>query len=66
MNWKLCCAPAVKTHKPIWCAISFLNECMPFERQGEQLGLGHAGFYAERAVGVEPFVLLLAYDFLPD
>ena len=33
-------------------------------RQPEQLGLGHAVLCAERAVGNEPFALLLADDFL--
>ena len=35
-----------------------------FVRQPEQLGLGHAILCAERAVGNEPFVVLLADDFL--
>ena len=38
-------------------------ECI-FVRQPEQLGLGYALLCAERAVGNEPFVLLLADDFL--
>jgi len=38
-------------------------ECI-FVRQPEQLGLGHAVLSAERAVGNEPFVVLLADDFL--
>ena len=38
-------------------------ECI-FVRQQEQLGLGHAVLCAERAVGNEPFALLLADDFL--
>jgi UTP--glucose-1-phosphate uridylyltransferase len=38
-------------------------ECI-FVRQSEQLGLGHAVLCAERAVGNEPFALLLADDFL--
>ncbi|MDB9877757.1 UTP--glucose-1-phosphate uridylyltransferase GalU [Amylibacter sp.] len=38
-------------------------ECI-FVRQPEQLGLGHALLCAERAVGNEPFALLLADDFL--
>jgi UTP--glucose-1-phosphate uridylyltransferase len=38
-------------------------ECI-FVRQPEQLGLGHAVLCAERAVGNEPFALLLADDFL--
>jgi len=38
-------------------------ECV-FVRQKEQLGLGHAVLCAERVVGNEPFVLLLADDFL--
>lgn len=38
-------------------------ECI-FVRQPEQLGLGHAVLCAERAVGDEPFVVLLADDFL--
>ena len=38
-------------------------ECI-FVRQPEQLGLGHAVLCAERVVGEEPFVVLLADDFL--
>ena len=38
-------------------------ECI-FTRQPEQLGLGHAVLCAERAVGNEPFAVLLADDFL--
>jgi UTP--glucose-1-phosphate uridylyltransferase len=38
-------------------------ECI-FVRQSEQLGLGHAVLCAERVVNNEPFVLLLADDFL--
>ena len=38
-------------------------ECI-FVRQSEQLGLGHAVMCAERAVGNEPFAVLLADDFL--
>ena len=38
-------------------------ECI-FVRQAEQLGLGHAVLCAERAVGCEPFAVLLADDFL--
>ena len=40
-------------------------ECI-FVRQAEQLGLGHAVLCAERAVGGEPFAILLADDFLTD
>ena len=40
-------------------------ECI-FVRQAEQLGLGHAVLCAERAVGEEPFAVLLADDFLVD
>ena len=40
-------------------------ECI-FVRQAEQLGLGHAIFCAERAVGGDPFAVLLADDFLTD
>ena len=40
-------------------------ECI-FVRQAEQLGLGHAVLCAERAVGGDPFALLLADDFLTD
>jgi UTP--glucose-1-phosphate uridylyltransferase len=36
-----------------------------FLRQSEQLGLGHAILCAERAVGNEPFAVLLADDFIP-
>ena len=38
-------------------------ECI-FVRQSEQLGLGHAIMCAERAVGNEPFVVVLADDFI--
>lgn len=38
-------------------------ECI-FMRQREQLGLGHAVLCAERAVGNDPFAVLLADDFL--
>ena len=38
-------------------------ECI-FVRQAEQLGLGHAVLCAERAVGGDPFAVLLADDFL--
>ena len=38
-------------------------ECI-FVRQPEQLGLGHAVLCAERVVGDDPFVVLLADDFL--
>ena len=38
-------------------------ECI-FVRQPEQLGLGHAVLCAERAVGNDPFTVLLADDFL--
>ena len=38
-------------------------ECI-FVRQSEQLGLGHAVLCAERAVGKDPFAVLLADDFL--
>ena len=40
-------------------------ECI-FVRQAEQLGLGHAVLCAERAVGADPFAVLLADDFLTD
>ena len=40
-------------------------ECI-FVRQAEQLGLGHAVLCAERAVGGDPFAMLLADDFLAD
>ena len=40
-------------------------ECI-FVRQAEQLGLGHAVLCAERAVGDDPFAVLLADDFLTD
>ena len=40
-------------------------ECI-FVRQAKQLGLGHAILCAERAVGSEPFAVLLADDFLTD
>lgn len=40
-------------------------ECI-FVRQPEQLGLGHAVLCAERAVGGEPFAVILADDFLTD
>lgn len=38
-------------------------QCL-FVRQAKQLGLGHAVLCAERAVGNEPFAVLLADDFL--
>ena len=38
-------------------------ECI-FVRQPEQLGLGHAVLCAERAVGDQPFAVLLADDFI--
>ena len=38
-------------------------ECI-FVRQPQQLGLGHAVLCAERAVGDEPFAVLLADDFI--
>ena len=38
-------------------------ECI-FVRQPEQFGLGHAVLCAERAVGTDPFAVLLADDFL--
>ena len=41
------------------------TECI-FVRQAEQLGLGHAVLCAERAVGGDPFAVLLADDFLTD
>ena len=37
-----------------------------FMRQPEQLGLGHAVLCAERAVGNDPFAVLLADDFILD
>ena len=40
-------------------------ECI-FVRQPEQKGLGHAVLCAERAVGGDPFAVLLADDFLTD
>jgi UTP--glucose-1-phosphate uridylyltransferase len=40
-------------------------ECI-LVRQPEQLGLGHAILCAERAVGEDPFAVLLADDFLTD
>ena len=40
-------------------------ECI-FVRQADQLGLGHAVLCAERAIGGEPFGVLLADDFLTD
>jgi len=40
-------------------------ECI-FVRRAEQLGLGHAVLCAERAVGDDPFAVLLADDFLTD
>ena len=40
-------------------------ECI-FVRQAEQLGLVHAVLCAERVVGGDPFVMLLADDFLTD
>ena len=43
--------------------LPFGVECI-FVRQPEQLGLGHAVLCAERAVGGDPFAVLLADDFL--
>jgi UTP--glucose-1-phosphate uridylyltransferase len=43
--------------------LPFGVECI-FVRQPEQLGLGHAVLCAERAVGDEPFAVLLADDFI--
>ena len=40
-------------------------ECI-FVRQSEQLGLGHAVLCAQRAVGEDTFVVLLADDFITD
>lgn len=40
-------------------------ECI-FVRQAEQMGLGHAVLCAARAVGGDPFAVLLADDFLTD
>ena len=40
-------------------------ECI-FVRQPQQFGLGHAVLCAERAVGGDPFAVLLADDFLTD
>ena len=40
-------------------------ECI-FVRQAQQLGLGHAILCAERAVGNNPFAVLLADDFITD
>jgi UTP--glucose-1-phosphate uridylyltransferase len=40
-------------------------ECI-FVRQAEQLGLGHAVLCAERAIGGDPFAVLLSDDFLTD
>ena len=40
-------------------------ECI-FVRQAERLGLGHAVLCAERAVGWDPFAVLLVDDFLTD
>lgn len=40
-------------------------ECI-FVRQAKQLGLGHAVLCAERAVGDDPFAVLLADDFITD
>ena len=37
-----------------------------FVRQSEQLGLGHAVLCAERAVGTNPFAVILADDFITD
>jgi UTP--glucose-1-phosphate uridylyltransferase len=50
-------ADMVKTILPVGV------ECM-FVRQPEQLGLGHAVLCAERAVGDEPFAVILADDFI--
>ena len=55
----------VKTNKLIWLGI-FLPEgieCL-FVRQPAPLGLGHAVLCAKRAVGNDPFAVLLADDFI--
>jgi UTP--glucose-1-phosphate uridylyltransferase len=38
-------------------------ECI-FVHQPEQLGLGHAVLYVERIIGNNPYMILLADDFL--
>ena len=59
--------PRVKIRRLIWFAkiIPEGVECI-FVRQAEQLGLGHAVLCAERALGGDPFAVLLADDFLTD
>ena len=50
--------------------LSQIKEIIPnnvstlFVRQPQQLGLGHAILCAEKAVGNEPFAVLLADDFI--
>ena len=55
-----------KMHRQIWLYIIPEGiECI-FVRQADQLGLGHAVLCAERAVGNDPFAVLLADDFITD
>ena len=67
MNWKPCYVSREKDAQ----ANMVRNitpqgvECI-FVRQAEQFGLGHAVLCAERAVGGDPFAVLLADDFLTD
>ena len=57
-------APRAKRNKLTWLKTFYPRvECI-FVRQPEQLGLGHAVLCAERAIGNEPFALLLADDFI--
>ena len=66
-NWKPYCVSRGKMRRPIWYVTLFPRgvECI-FVRQAEQLGLGHAVLCSERAVGRDPFAVLLADDFLTD
>jgi UTP--glucose-1-phosphate uridylyltransferase len=62
---KWLCVPKAKMNKPTWSRTFCLRVWnVSFVRQPEQLGLGHAVLCAERAVGNDPFAVLLADDFL--
>ena len=51
-------------HKPTWFATSFRGSSVYFV--GRTAGFGPRGLCAERAVGRDPFAVLLADDFLTD
>jgi len=59
-------AKGKNVHADMVCSIIPAGvECI-FVRQAEQLGLGHAVLCVERAVGGDPFAVLLGDDFLTD